>query len=324
MFLKQSQIKRCILRPHRNEVARVLAISFAAIDATGATAATLCGAIGFLSIFMDVRTSRIHSASEKAARITWGIHATAGGSGDGNGGSVRKHNTDVLSDVIVKPIFWGNQWFHPTTPSAGQILWSIRSIFLGPYMSGLAEYGVGNGSLDPNAIFTGFGPDPPQDFTDGDIEGLVKSLIDSGQIPDPRTNPQVVACVFTPVGIFFSDHDFNGFHNYVFRLANLPYAWIRNNGDLDFVTGVFSHELAEACTDPLLDAVYGDDGSCGQTGRCEIGDYCYGPTEGGGCGSLGGVNVSAYWSVQSGGCILPEGTGQPCINPRAFLFAGEF
>jgi hypothetical protein len=86
----------------------------------------------------------------------------------------------------------------------------------------------------------------------------------------------------------------------------VPYAWIRNSGILDFVTALFSHESLEACTDPFGDAVYGDDGSCGQNGLCEIADYCYGPTEGRGSGSLGGINVSSYWSIRDGRCVLPS------------------
>src|SRR5690348_4589629 len=105
---------------------------------------------------------------------------------------------------------------------------------------------------------------------------MITAFIDSGQIPDPRTNPQVLPCVFTPMDIFFTDHDANGFHNFFFHLANVPYAWIRNNGDLAFLSAVFSHELAEACTDPFDDGVFGDNGSCGQSGKCEIADYCYG------------------------------------------------
>jgi hypothetical protein len=269
--------------------------------------------------------------AKKRGGVTSGIHLAAAGGGGGDGGSVAKHGTDVLSNVIVKPIFWGNQWFHPTTPPAGEILWAIRSIFKGPYMSGLAQYGVGKGALDPNPIFTGFAPDPPQDFTNADIEEMLKTFVDSGQIPDPRTSPQVLACVFTPIDIFFNDHDFNGFHNYLFRLANLPYAWVRNIGILEFITGVFSHELVEACTDPFMDAVFGDDGSCGQVGRCEIGDYCYGPTEGRGSGSLGGVNVSSYWSVQDVSCILPEERsvpgrvqGNPALLQGRFFSPGNF
>jgi hypothetical protein len=75
----------------------------------------------------------------------------AGISSSDNAGSVTQHSTDVLSNVVIKLIFWGSQWFRPSTPSAGEILWAIRSIFKSPYMSGLAQYGAANGTLDPES-----------------------------------------------------------------------------------------------------------------------------------------------------------------------------
>lgn len=224
-----------------------------------------------------------------------------------SGSSLQQHSSDVLSSVLVKPVFWGSQWFQPTTPSAGEILWAIRSIFKGPYMSGLAQYGVGNGALDPNPVFTGFSPDPPQNFTKNDIEAMLSSLVSDEQISIATGAQQVLAAVFTPVDISSDQQDENGYHTYLsVPGGRLAYAWIGNIGDLDFTSAVFSHELAEGCSDPYLDAVYAADGSCGQAGRCEIADYCYGNELGRGSGVLGGVNVSAYWSIQDGGCILPS------------------
>jgi hypothetical protein len=115
------------------------------------------------------------------------------------------------------------------------------------------------------------------------------------------------------------------------HLARVPFAWIRSTGDLAFVSGMFSHELAEAGTDQFLDAVFGDDGSCGQDGRCEVGDYCYGPTAGRGSGSLGGINVASYWSVRDSSCILPRERSVPghvqgnlALIQGRFLFPGNF
>jgi hypothetical protein len=250
---------------------------------------------------------------------------TLGLSGGGNGaaGSVAQHSQDVLSNVLVKPVFWGSQWLHPNTPGAGAILWAIRSIFMGPYMSGLAQYGVGNGVLDPNPIFTGFAGDPPQNFTQTAIEGMLKSLFDSGQLQ--TTNPQILLCVFTPIDVFSEHRDDNGYHTFMHHHVNVPYAWIRNTGILDFITGVLSHELVEACTDPFMDAVFGDAGSCGQAGTCEIGDYCYGPTAGRGSGQLGGINLSAYWSVRDGSCILPRERSVPGdVQGNVALIQGRF
>jgi hypothetical protein len=243
------------------------------------------------------------------------------GGGVGGAGSVVQHNQDVLSTVLIKPIFWGSQWFQANAPSAGAILWAIRSIFMGPYMSGLAQYGVGSGLLDPNPVFTGFAGDPPQNFRDADIQGMLKSFFDSGQL---QFDPQQLLCVFTPIDIFSENQDDNGYHS--FLSPRVPYAWIRNTGILEFVTGVFSHELVEACTDPFLDSVFGDAGSCGpQGGTCEIADYCYGPTAGGGSGSLSGINVSSYWSIRDGSCILPrERSVQGHVQGNPALIQGRF
>lgn len=106
----------------------------------------------------------------------------------GNPSSIAQHSIDVLSSVLVKPVFWGSQWLQhsATPPLAGEILWAIRSIFHGPYMSGLAQYGVGNGALDPNPVFTGFDSDPPQNFHFADIEGMLGSLVRDKQISVPQ------------------------------------------------------------------------------------------------------------------------------------------
>jgi hypothetical protein len=229
--------------------------------------------------------NKIH-AQRRFLGIASGIRGFSGGGG--GAGTVTQHNGRVLANALIKPVFWGSQWFHAQTPAAGEILWAIRSLLMGPYMSGLAQYGVGKATLDPNPVFTGFAPDPPQNFTRADIENMLKTFIDSGQLPGPSTNPQALLCVFTPLDIVSDQADDNGFHQVLNHGGNVPYTWVRNLGDLAFLTSVFSHELAEATTDPFLDAVFGDDGSCDQDGRCEIGDYCYGPTAGRGSGSLGG------------------------------------
>ena len=244
-----------------------------------------------------------------------------------------QHSFDVLSKVLIKPVFWGSQWFRPSTPSAGEILWAIQSILLGPFMSGLGQYGVGNGMLDPNPVFIGFAGDPPQNFKQEDIETMLLSVFQSGQLPDPSTNPQLLPCVFTPVDIVSNDSEFLGYHTSMQFLGNgVPYLWVQNIGILDFITAVFSHELAESCTNPFGDGVFGNPGTCGpQSGQCEICDYCYGPTSGRGSGSLGGINVSAYWSVRDASCILPKERsvpgvlrGNPALIQGRFLSPGNF
>ena len=156
-------------------------------------------------------------------------------------------------------------------------------------------------------------------------------------LPDPATDPQLLPVVFTPQGVTNTDADFNGYNNWMSLEDGtmFPYAWVmsilQDYGDLDFVSGVYSHELAEACTDPFQDAVQGAAGSCEQTGTCQIADYCYGDGDGRGSGYLGGVEVSAYWSIQDGGCFLPQehvvpgqATGNVALIQGRFLSRGNF
>jgi len=262
----------------------------------------------------------------------------AGAGGSGGSGVVVQGPGRVLTNVHVKPVFWGTAWYHHLTPGPGDILWALQSIFLGPYMSGMGQYGVGNGWLDPNPIFTGLSIDPPNPFKETDLRNIITALIDNtasgaaGSLPNPATDSQLLPVIFTPRDVSFEDADYNGFNNFMsHKGATFPYVWVKNIGDLDFLSGVYSHELAEVCTDPFQSGVEGPAGSCGQSGACQIADYCYGNEAGRGSGFIGGVDVSAYWSIQAGGCFLPEerhvqgqAAGNVALIQGRFLSRGNF
>ena len=106
-----------------------------------------------------VERGKLHRVSLPIIRRPRGL--IGAGAGGGGGGTIVQGPGRVLTNVHVKPIFWGSAWYKPSTPSVGDIMWALQSIFLGPFMSGLAQYGVGNGWLDPNPIFTGLSIEPP-------------------------------------------------------------------------------------------------------------------------------------------------------------------
>lgn len=262
------------------------------------------------------------------------------GDADGSGGSIVQGPGRVLTRVHVKPIFWGSEWYRRFYPTVGDICWVIQSIFLSPYMSGLAQYGVANGWLDPNPIFTGLTIDPPNPFTAARLRELLANMIDwpvssaalpdlVGNLADLPTDSQMLPVIFTPRDVQCEEAGVNGFitHNGV----KFPYIWVKNIGDLEFLSAVYSHELAEVCTDPFHDGVEGSWGSCGQDGDCQIADYCYGLGPGRGSGFLGGAEVSAYWSIQDGGCFLPQehhvpgqAAGNVTLIQGRFLSRGNF
>jgi hypothetical protein len=279
-----------------------------------------------------------------------GVNGDDGDGGSSSGGStIIQGPGPVLKNVCIKPIFWGAAWYQPTTPSVEDILWAIQSILYGPFMSGLAQYGVGNGWLDPNPIYTGMVSEPPNPFLIFDIEALIASLVyntlpgSAGFITNPASiaklpailDSQLLCVVFTPPGVdaALGNVEANGYHTaWHDDTFVVPFAWIKNINSLDFISTVFSHELAEACTNPLGNGFVGATGSCGQNGQCEIGDYCYGSDQGGrGSGVLGGVEVQAYWSIQDGGCHLPEerhvpsqAVGNLALIQGRFLSRGNF
>src|SRR5580700_11934085 len=110
------------------------------------------------------RLKRVHLPIVPALRELAG----AGGDGGGGGGVVQGPGR-VLTRVHVRPIFWGAGWYRRFLPGAGDIRWAIETIFLGPYMDGLAQYGVGNGWLDPNSVFTSMTIDPPNPFSEAQL-----------------------------------------------------------------------------------------------------------------------------------------------------------
>jgi hypothetical protein len=249
-------------------------------------------------------------------------------------GPFTDHGGRLLTHVRVKPIFWGPQWLtlgHPPVPP-GQIVWAIRTILFSPYLSKLSQYrGIGRGSMEPLALAT-FDAGPPQGFTIAHIEAMLKGLLDDHVIPHPATDDQLLACVFTPPEIHSDSEDAAGFHtSMAYQAARLPYAWIGNDGTIEYISSVFSHELVEAATDPTNAGVIDDTGACEQTGACEIGDYCYGSGSGGASEQHGGVWVQAYWSVADGRCQVPPErvlsgatSGCPSLIQGRFLNPGNF
>src|ERR1700704_3016241 len=122
------------------------------------------------------RPERLHHiqiplALQRLVPLTEAETTAAGDNASGN--AIVYHGGRILKSPRVKPIFWGSAWFHPRLhpgPSAGDVLWAMKSLFMGPYMSGLNQYnGIGKGSM-LSEIFVSMTQDPPNPFTQDDIE----------------------------------------------------------------------------------------------------------------------------------------------------------
>ena len=126
------------------------------------------------------------------------VRESAGAGGDGGGGAgVVQGPGPVLTRVHVKPIFWGAEWYRGFFPTAGDICWAVETIFLGPFMDGLAQYGVGNGWLDPNPIFTSLTIDPPNPFSETQLRNLLTDMVPLAMLPSRRGREKLIASYFS-------------------------------------------------------------------------------------------------------------------------------
>ena len=248
-------------------------------------------------IHAGVVTSRAVAHSREVV----GVEGQAGPSG-GGAANFTDQGGPVLNQVHVQLIFWGNAWANNPTPSVTDITNAVTKILAGSYTSALAQYrGIQPGSLHGTTIVTT--SNPPNSFSDSDVSNLISSLISTGTVPAPHTDNQLLYCVIMPVGAS-SGGNFIGEHTY-FRYSdgsNAHFAWVMNNGTLDYVTTILSHELVESCTDPEGSAILGTSGTCNQGGWCEIGDVCEGINT-----VLNGVDVQKYWSQRDHACIVQGG-----------------
>src|SRR6266480_6721647 len=206
----------------------------------------------------------------------------------------------VLTHVNVYLVFWGSVWAQDPIPSADDITKSVASIMAGPYMSALAQYrNVGSGTLCGKMLVTT--SDPQMTFSSDDVSNLLKDLINMETVPGPNDVDQLLYCVIMPVGVSSDQSNVIGEH--FSPGEDILCAWVMNDGTLDSVTTIFSHELVEACTNPHGDGYQIDaPGQCSASpiNWCEIGDICEGIRD-----TVNGVVVQEYWSASDSACIAP-------------------
>jgi hypothetical protein len=223
-----------------------------------------------------------------------------------------------LNNVHVQLIFWG-AWWNNNNPLATQVSNAVGNLLAGPYMTYLAQYGVHRG----NVRGTTFANDSePGTFTYQAVGNFIVNLLDNDRLPEPDDDWPIVFAVIMPLNsafqgdsrietvplppgtvsqviganssIIWNDYDLGDVDN-----DPAYFFWTGNDGTLNFITTVLSHELVELATDPN-----GGDGvrqvGC-SGGSCQIGDVCQTW-----CDSVRGVRAQAYWSQLDGNCVLPK------------------
>ena len=216
-------------------------------------------------------------------------------------------NGMVLNHVQVQLIFWGSDWAGNASPSANAVFEATQAILSGPYLSKLFQYReIGNGTMLGNLVIDP--SNPPNPFSTNDVAQCILHLIAAGKVPEPEDDQQILYSVFLPIGVNFNQPNINGLHSFIYNASfNFPldidldkvlFAWVINDGTLDSLTTIFSHELVEACTDP--DGYGFQVTPLDPNSWHEIGDVCEGNSD-----MLNGVRVQAYWSQSDGNCVIP-------------------
>ena len=243
--------------------------------------------------------------------------------GDGGVTAFHDYGGRILTNCRIVLIFWGSAWANlATNPSQASFANALGDIVEGPWATQLAQYrGIGRISIDQTIIVSG--SDPAASFTNPQIQALPNQLITAGTIPAPANNVDRLYCVLMPTGHSSGDTSFVGQHQFFsYNSVRGYYAWISNDGTLtggNSIPKVFSHEVAEACSDPDLGAgpaILVDVGS--DTGE-EIGDVCNNTWA-----TVNGHAEEAYWSQADRRCVIPVAAAYPPVNGNPVQIQSRF
>jgi hypothetical protein len=237
--------------------------------------------------------------------------------------SLQNHGGPVLGSAQVIPIYWGAAWATGTNAQlATQLDGFFDFILTSSYMDLLNEYStsttpIQHGQRLPSAHVTTSEPGTVtagvRQVTDAQIQTAVQGWIANHTVP--ATTANTLYFVFLPPGVVSllgtsqSCQAFCGYHNHVGNVyyAVIPFAncsgCVFAGQFLDTLTEVASHELAEAITDPALNAWW-EDGP-----GDEIGDICNRQTT-----RLGGYLVQTEWSNAQNACVI--GPAPTAATPR--------
>jgi hypothetical protein len=157
------------------------------------------------------------------------------------GGGPIIHNADV--DLI----FWGAGW-NSTSGSAfrTQVQNNIDTLLASPFMSGLSQYG-GIGQATRTRSDTIATTSPASVFSNTSVQNMLSTNINNNTLPSPASDSQLLYMVIPQPGS--TAGSVLGEHSTAVAISRYHYGWTINNSNMDTITNVFSHELAEAVTD---------------------------------------------------------------------------
>lgn len=217
--------------------------------------------------------------------------------------TVTYHGGALLTHVEAQAVYLGSDWNSNSTlkSQTGTLDNFVSTVVSGPYMDMLtnAGYNVGRGTASAGAIDNITLNKTTTGISDAQIQSDIQAMIKSGQLQAPDANRLYIVYVepgvIVRMGSDASNTTFLGYHGAFAghtasgQAADIHYAVIPYPGSPNFsassqgfssnlneMTSVSSHELAEAVTDPNVN--YKTLGWYDDTyqGGGEIGDYAEG------------------------------------------------
>lgn len=256
------------------------------------------------------------SKAQRMSRVSVALGGGVNGDCHTHGENVRRQDGRVMPHPRVMVILWGH-FYVEHSDAVDTVRQLVTAIVAGRFMNGLAQYGVGRGSLVDVAVIDTSSNDPaPAELSDGDAEDRLKGWLRASFIgPAPAVNERnLLYLLFPPTSTVLTpaDEGFCGYHrstkfNDASHNDDLFWATFRSHsanqssGDSLIRSMAFciSHEMNEAFTDRDSHGYRASNG-------CEIGDLCeaFGSTSGGATTfPYQGFGVERYWSNWDHGCI---------------------
>ncbi len=250
-------------------------------------------------------------------------------------GNFVNHGGPVLGSVEVEAVFLGDAWKNDASlqPTMQQIDSFLQYIVNSPFMDTMGQYGVGRGQVTGSTVL---GDPLGSTVSTGQIDNLLSRAVQDGTLQASDANRLYV--VFTPPNVGISEGRFQlnnvlGYHTSLFNgnsqdaYAVIPYPGGSNPQEpgLDAfgsLTQTTTHELAEAVTDPYVNAQGNPSGwddynfTPGDPGQGEIGDIADGLGAPPAFLTNNGVTyaVTELWSNQAGNAVAP-GSSTPTTPP---------
>jgi hypothetical protein len=222
--------------------------------------------------------------------------------------TVQDNGGPVITYPSVDLIFWGTGWSAGSGPALRTSLeHAVDAILQGPYLTGLGQYRhIGPGlRVRSDAITTS---NPPSCFTNGQVNGMLLTNLGNHALPNPAIDNQLLYMVIPQPGSGTCS-DIGGEHfSDTFNGTHFHFGWTINNGNLDTLTTIFSHELVEAASDaePNNNVAFYVPSTNDEIGDKEAQNYSYRLPN-------SDILVQSYLSQQDHAYIVPTGQSQNFI-----------